>query len=182
MDFGLTEEHSAIVAMARDFAAAELAPFAVEWDQDKHFPVETLRKAGATGMGGITVSDGCRRFRPWAAGFGADHRGAGDRLPVDRILYLDPQHGGIDDRPLRRPGAAPDLAADAGLDGAARQLLPDRAGFRIGRRGAQDARGSRRRRLRRDRPEAVHLRRRRGRCLRRHGAHRARMARKASPA
>jgi len=57
MDFALTEERQAIVDMARAFAATELAPFAVEWDQDKHFPVETLRKAGAIGMGGITVSD-----------------------------------------------------------------------------------------------------------------------------
>ena len=57
MDFALTDERQAIVDMARAFAATELAPFAVEWDQDKHFPVETLRKAGAIGMGGITVSD-----------------------------------------------------------------------------------------------------------------------------
>jgi alkylation response protein AidB-like acyl-CoA dehydrogenase len=55
MDFALTDEQAAIVEMAEAFAIAELAPFAVEWDQTRHFPVETLRKAGALGMGGICV-------------------------------------------------------------------------------------------------------------------------------
>lgn len=32
-------------------------PFAVEWDQAKHFPVDTLRRAGALGFGGIYVRD-----------------------------------------------------------------------------------------------------------------------------
>ncbi len=57
MDFDLTEEQVAIRDMALAFAAQELAPFAVEWDQKKHFPVETLRKAAALGMGGITVRE-----------------------------------------------------------------------------------------------------------------------------
>jgi alkylation response protein AidB-like acyl-CoA dehydrogenase len=61
MDFKLSDEQAAIVGMARDFAAAELAPFAIEWDQQKHFPIETIRKAGALGMRGIYVRDdiGC---------------------------------------------------------------------------------------------------------------------------
>lgn len=57
MDFDLSGEQLAIAEMARDFAAAELAPFAVGWDRDKHFPLDTLRKAGALGMGGIYVRD-----------------------------------------------------------------------------------------------------------------------------
>jgi alkylation response protein AidB-like acyl-CoA dehydrogenase len=57
MDFKLSDEQAAIVGMARDFAAAELAPFAIEWDQQKHFPIETIRKAGALGMRGIYVRD-----------------------------------------------------------------------------------------------------------------------------
>jgi alkylation response protein AidB-like acyl-CoA dehydrogenase len=47
MDFLPTEEQAAIREMALGFATKELAPFAVEWDQTKHFPVDTLRKAGA---------------------------------------------------------------------------------------------------------------------------------------
>jgi alkylation response protein AidB-like acyl-CoA dehydrogenase len=43
--------------MARAFAAARLAPFAVAWDRDKHFPVDTLRAAAALGMAGIYVDE-----------------------------------------------------------------------------------------------------------------------------
>ncbi len=57
MNFGLSEEQTAIAEMARGFAADELAPFALDWDRDKHFPVETLRKAAALGMGGIAVRE-----------------------------------------------------------------------------------------------------------------------------
>lgn len=57
MDFSLSPEQVAIADMARSFATDELAPFAVEWDRTKHFPIDTLRKAGALGMGGIYVRD-----------------------------------------------------------------------------------------------------------------------------
>ena len=53
MDFLLNEEQVAIRDMATSFATEELAPFAVEWDQAKHFPVKTLRKAAALGLAGI---------------------------------------------------------------------------------------------------------------------------------
>lgn len=52
----MTEEQTAIAEMARHFASVELGPHAVNWDQAKHFPIDTLRKAGALGMGGICVS------------------------------------------------------------------------------------------------------------------------------
>jgi len=57
MDFDLTEEQAAFQATARDFARAELMPFARQWDEDEIFPVETLRKAAALGFGGICVRD-----------------------------------------------------------------------------------------------------------------------------
>lgn len=53
----LTEEQSSIFAMAADFAVQELAPYALEWDEQKHFPVDVLRKAAALGMGGIYIRD-----------------------------------------------------------------------------------------------------------------------------
>jgi alkylation response protein AidB-like acyl-CoA dehydrogenase len=53
MDFYPNEEQAAIREMAEGFAAEELAPFAIEWDQAKHFPVETLRKAASLGLGAI---------------------------------------------------------------------------------------------------------------------------------
>jgi alkylation response protein AidB-like acyl-CoA dehydrogenase len=55
LSFELDEDQRAIAEMARGFAAARLAPFAIEWDRNKIFPVETLREAGALGMGGIYV-------------------------------------------------------------------------------------------------------------------------------
>jgi len=57
MDFHPSEEQTAILEMAEGFAADELAPFAVEWDQAKHFPIETLRKAAALGLGAIYTRD-----------------------------------------------------------------------------------------------------------------------------
>ena len=53
----LNEEQNSIFAMAADFAAQELAPYALEWDEQKHFPVDVLRKAAALGMGGIYIRD-----------------------------------------------------------------------------------------------------------------------------
>jgi len=57
MDFTLSEEQAAIRDMALAFAAAELAPNALEWDHNRHFPVDTLRKAGGLGLGGIYVRE-----------------------------------------------------------------------------------------------------------------------------
>ena len=110
----------------------------------------------------------------------ADLRGAGDGLPDGVGLHLDPQHGVVDDRRVRQRHPAPQMAAEALHDGAARQLLPDRAGLRLGRRGAAHPRGARRRPLCAQRPEAVHLRRRRGRSLCGDGADRRPTGRAAS--
>lgn len=55
--FTLTAEQEAVRDMARQFAEEQLAPYAVEWDQNKHFPVETIRAAAALGMAGIYVRE-----------------------------------------------------------------------------------------------------------------------------
>ena len=55
--FALNAEHRAIREMALNFAQEELAPKAVEWDQEKHFPIDVMRRAAALGMGGIYVRD-----------------------------------------------------------------------------------------------------------------------------
>ncbi len=57
MNFELSEEQRAIRDMARDFARDQIAPHAVQWDEDKHFPVDTLRAAAELGMGGVYVAD-----------------------------------------------------------------------------------------------------------------------------
>ncbi|MDO6966392.1 isobutyryl-CoA dehydrogenase [Rhizobium alvei] len=57
MDFELNEEQAAIYDMARAFAADEIAPHALDWDQTKHFPVDVLKRAAALGMGAIYVRE-----------------------------------------------------------------------------------------------------------------------------
>ena len=57
MQFALTEDQIAVRDMARDFAAKKIAPFALKWDEEKHFPVEVMREAAALGIGGIHIRD-----------------------------------------------------------------------------------------------------------------------------
>ena len=57
MDFDLSEDQRAIVDTARAFADAEMAPHAARWDEEKHFPVDMLRKAAALGFGGLYVGE-----------------------------------------------------------------------------------------------------------------------------
>jgi alkylation response protein AidB-like acyl-CoA dehydrogenase len=55
MDFSLNEDERAIEDAARRFARERLAPFAAEWDEKAHFPVDRLREAAALGFAGIYV-------------------------------------------------------------------------------------------------------------------------------
>jgi len=57
VDFELSDEQRAFQATARDFAAAEMMPFARAWDEDEVFPVATLRKAAALGFGAVCVRE-----------------------------------------------------------------------------------------------------------------------------
>ena len=49
MDFALTEDQRAIQDAAREFAEAEFAPHSAKWDEEKIFPVETMRRAAEIG-------------------------------------------------------------------------------------------------------------------------------------
>ncbi len=55
--FSLTEDQIAIRDMALAFAAENLAPHALEWDETKHFPVDVMREAAALGMAAIYTRD-----------------------------------------------------------------------------------------------------------------------------
>src|SRR5499426_3777920 len=57
MDFALTDEQRAFQDTARDFARAEMMPFAREWDENEVFPITTLRRAAALGFGGVYVRE-----------------------------------------------------------------------------------------------------------------------------
>ena len=53
----LTEEQESLLEVVRDFAAERMAPHALQWDAEKHFPVDVLAEAGEMGLGGIYVSE-----------------------------------------------------------------------------------------------------------------------------
>ncbi len=55
--FTLSEDQHAIVAMATGFAAEQLAPHALHWDAEKHFPVDVIRQTAPLGMAGIYVRE-----------------------------------------------------------------------------------------------------------------------------
>ena len=53
MDFALSEQQIAFVDVAREFARDQLAPNAANWDEQKIFPVATIRAAGDLGFCGL---------------------------------------------------------------------------------------------------------------------------------
>ena len=53
----LSDEQFAIQDMARNFASEKLAPHAKQWDEDKHFPVETLKEMAGLGFAGIYLQE-----------------------------------------------------------------------------------------------------------------------------
>jgi alkylation response protein AidB-like acyl-CoA dehydrogenase len=53
----LTDEQQAFREAARDFAQAELAPFAAQWDAESEFPREAIRKAGELGFCGLYTDE-----------------------------------------------------------------------------------------------------------------------------
>lgn len=55
--FALSEDQLAIQGMATAFANETLAPNAMRWDEEKHFPVDEMRQAAALGMGGIYIAE-----------------------------------------------------------------------------------------------------------------------------
>ena len=57
MDFELTDDQRAFQQAARDFAAAEMAPFAAQWDAQSVFPRATLAHAGELGFCGLYASE-----------------------------------------------------------------------------------------------------------------------------
>jgi hypothetical protein len=50
VDFELSRDQGAIRDMVRDFARNEIAPNALEWDENQHFPRELFAKLGELGM------------------------------------------------------------------------------------------------------------------------------------
>ncbi|MCA0422313.1 MAG: isobutyryl-CoA dehydrogenase [Proteobacteria bacterium] len=57
MTFALNDDQIAIRDMARAFADEKIAPHALKWDEEKHFPVDVIKEAASLGMAGIYVRE-----------------------------------------------------------------------------------------------------------------------------
>ena len=55
--FALTDDQLAIQDMARKFTSDRITPFAGEWDEQSHYPVDVWKAAGELGFGSIYVSE-----------------------------------------------------------------------------------------------------------------------------
>ena len=57
MDFELTAEQREIQALTREFARAEIEPYAADWDRDHHFPRELYGKLAELGLMGVCIPE-----------------------------------------------------------------------------------------------------------------------------
>jgi short-chain 2-methylacyl-CoA dehydrogenase len=57
MTFELSPEHEQFRRSVRDFAEAEIAPYAAQWDRDHQFPTDVVQKMGKLGLMGLTAPE-----------------------------------------------------------------------------------------------------------------------------
>jgi short-chain 2-methylacyl-CoA dehydrogenase len=57
MSFELSREHEEFRRSVREFATAEIAPYAEQWDRAHHFPVDAVQKMGKLGLFGLTAPE-----------------------------------------------------------------------------------------------------------------------------
>ncbi|MDQ3274656.1 MAG: acyl-CoA dehydrogenase family protein [Actinomycetota bacterium] len=57
MSFELSREHEEFRRSVREFAEAEIAPHAEQWDRDHHFPVDVVLQMGKLGLFGLTAPE-----------------------------------------------------------------------------------------------------------------------------
>src|SRR4249919_3537607 len=57
MTFQLSREHEEFRRSVREFAEAEIAPHAAQWDRDHHFPSDVVQKMGGLGLMGLTAPE-----------------------------------------------------------------------------------------------------------------------------
>ncbi|HEY9292973.1 MAG TPA: acyl-CoA dehydrogenase family protein, partial [Microlunatus sp.] len=53
MTFELSKEHQDFRAVMAEFAAAEVRPYAADWDREHRFPTGTVRRLGELGVFGL---------------------------------------------------------------------------------------------------------------------------------
>jgi short-chain 2-methylacyl-CoA dehydrogenase len=57
MSFELSREHEEFRQSVREFAEAEIAPHAAQWDRDHHFPSDVVQQMGKLGLMGLTAPE-----------------------------------------------------------------------------------------------------------------------------
>ena len=57
MTFELSREHEEFRRSVREFALAEIAPHAAQWDRDHHFPVDVVQQMGRLGLFGLNAPE-----------------------------------------------------------------------------------------------------------------------------
>ncbi|MDQ1717342.1 MAG: short-chain 2-methylacyl-CoA dehydrogenase [Pseudonocardiales bacterium] len=57
MSFELSADHEVFRKVVRDFAEAEVAPHAAQWDREHHFPVDLIPKMAELGLFGLVVAE-----------------------------------------------------------------------------------------------------------------------------
>jgi len=57
VNFELSQDQQAIRDMVRDFARREIAPNALEWDENQHFPRDLFARLGELGMLGVVIPE-----------------------------------------------------------------------------------------------------------------------------
>jgi alkylation response protein AidB-like acyl-CoA dehydrogenase len=120
MDFELSPEHEAFRRVVREFAEAEIAPHAAEWDETHHFPLDVVRSMGDLGLFGLVFPEA------WG---GSDGDFASLCVAIEEIGRVDQSMGitlsagvGLGANPLFRFGTPdqqqrwlPDLVAGTAL-------------------------------------------------------------------
>jgi butyryl-CoA dehydrogenase len=145
LDFSPAPEHNAFRRVVRDFAEAEIAPRAAEWDRNAEFPLDVVRKMGELGLFGLP-------FPEEYGGSGADFAtlciAVEELARVDSSMAITLEAGvGLGANPINRFGTEeqkrrwlPDLLAgralaafgltepDAGSDAGATRTRAERDG------------------------------------------------------
>ena len=57
MEFELRPEQREIQALTREFARAEIDPYAADWDREHHFPSDVFAKLAELGLMGVCVPE-----------------------------------------------------------------------------------------------------------------------------
>ncbi|MGE5450180.1 MAG: acyl-CoA dehydrogenase family protein, partial [Methanomassiliicoccales archaeon] len=104
MDFKLNEEQEMIRSMAADFAANEIAPYAIEWDKADEVPFDTIQKMQDLGIMTIGVpgeygGDGLDWLSKYLVveEIGAGDAGLGTCVVASTLLASDPIWVGAND-------------------------------------------------------------------------------------